>query len=217
MIPTTPAGGQQTAADLSFKPDSISNRIQSLDVLRGIAVLGALIVSIWVFGGFSSQQQNQLLLQSKGWNYRLFGAIELLFDGKMRALIALVFGAAMLLFLAKKTEAGRPTAGDIFIKRQLWLIIFGLINAVLLLWTNDILFHLGVMGILLFPFIRLSHRGLLIAAILTTLIYCGKNYWNYADDKKCTINTLSLPAWQKSFKMILLQRRKKVYRLKKIL
>ena len=68
-----------------------------------------------------------------------------------------------------------PAAADIFIKRQLWLIILGLVNAVLLLWTQDILFHLGVMGILLFPFVRLSHRGLLIAVTLTTLIYCGKN------------------------------------------
>ena len=102
MTPSTPAGEQQPAADHFLKPDSFYNRIQSLDVLRGIAVLGALIVSIWVFGGFSDQQKNSLLLQSKGWNYRLFGTIDLLFNGKMRALIALVFGAAMLIFLAKK-------------------------------------------------------------------------------------------------------------------
>ena len=117
----------------------------------------------------------------------------------MRALIALVFGAAMILFLAKKTEAGMPTAADIFIKRQLWLIILGLVNAVLLLWTQDILFHLGVMGILLFPFVRLSHRGLLIAVTLTTLIYCGKNYWNYADDKKMYRKYLTVTALEKKF------------------
>ena len=199
MIPTTPVGEQQAVADLSFKPNSFSNRIQSLDVLRGIAVLSALIVSIWAFGGFSSQQQNQLLLQSEGWNYRLFGAIELLFDGKMRALIAMVFGAAMILFLSKETEPGKERPGDVFIKRQLWLIIFGLVNAVLLLWTNDILFHLGVMGILLFPFIRLSKRSLLVAVILTTLIYCGKHYWNYTDDKKMYNKYLTLTGLAKKF------------------
>ncbi len=199
MISTTPVGEQQAAADLSINPDSFNNRIHSLDVLRGIAVLGALIVSIWVFGGFSSQQQNQLLLQSKGWNYRLFGAIELFFDGKMRALIALVFGAAMMLFLTKKREAGSTTTADVFIKRQLWLILLGLVNAVLLLWTQDILFHLGVMGILLFPFVRLSHRGLFIATILTTFIYCGKNYWNYADDKKMYTKYLAVTALEKKF------------------
>ncbi len=194
-----PVGDQQHTADLSSKPVSLPSRILSLDVLRGIAVLAALIVSIWVFGGFSDQQQKQLLLQSKGWNYRVFGAIELLFNGKMRALIALVFGAAMILFLTKQADAGRQPAGDVFIKRQLWLIVLGLVNAVLLLWTQDILFHLGVMGILLFPFIRLSHRGLLIAAILTTLIYSGKNYWNYSDDKKAYNKYITLTALEKKF------------------
>lgn len=194
-----PAGDQQHTADLS-KPILLPSRILSLDVLRGIAVLAALIVSIWVFGGFSDQQQKQLLLKSEGWNYRVFGAIELLFNGKMRALIALVFGAAMILFLTKQKEEGKEPSGDMFIKRQLWLILFGLVNAVLLLWTQDILFHLGVMGILLFPFIRLSHRGLLIAAILTTLIYSGKNYWNYADDKKAYNKYITLNALENKFK-----------------
>ena len=196
MTTTTSSAEQQQSISNSA---ARSMRIQSLDVLRGIAVLAALIVSIWVFGGFSDEQQKQLLLQSKGWNYRVFGAIELLFNGKMRALIALVFGAAMLLFLTKQKEEGKEPPGDVFIKRQLWLILFGLVNAVLLLWTQDILFHLGVMGILLFPFIRLSHRGLLIAAILTTLIYSGKNYWNYTDDKKAYNKYITLTALEKKF------------------
>ena len=197
MITNTPAGGQQH--DISFSLPILSNRIQSLDVLRGIAVLGALVVSIWVFGGFSSQQQNQLLLTSKGWNYRVFGAIELLLTGKMRALIALVFGAAMILFFSKKAQPGSPPAGDVFIKRQLWLILFGLVNALVFLWTHDVLFHLGIMGILLFPFMRLTHRGLLIAAIITTFIYCGKNYWAFADKQKTYNKYLAVTSLEKKY------------------
>ena len=108
MITLTSTGGPQH--DISFTPSNSLKRIESLDVLRGIAVTGALLVSIWIFGGFSSQQQNQLLLQSKGWNYRIFGAIELLINGKMRALIALVFGAAMILFF-KKNSTPASAAG----------------------------------------------------------------------------------------------------------
>ena len=103
------------------EPATVKMRIESLDVLRGIAVLAALFVSIWIFGGFSNQQQNQLLLQSKGWNFRVFAVVELLFDGKMRALISLVFGAAMILFLAKENAPGQlpargrvaPASGDL--------------------------------------------------------------------------------------------------------
>src|SRR5688572_11780515 len=77
-------------------------RYQVLDTLRGLALLGALFVSIWAFGGFSTTQQNELLVQSKGGNYRLWGAVELLFAGKMRALICIVFGAGMVIFLSPK-------------------------------------------------------------------------------------------------------------------
>ena len=159
-------------------------RIPSLDVLRGIAVLGALFVSIWIFGGFSTNQQNGLLLKSKGFDYRLFGTVDILFNGKMRALIAIVFGAGMLLFFAKENQKTQSRSGDLFMRRQLWLVFFGLINALVFLFSKDMLFHLGIMGILLFPFIRMSKRGLLIAAILVTFIYSGKNYWQFADDRK---------------------------------
>ena len=64
-------------------PDTSSQRIQSLDILRGIAVLAALFISIWFFGGFSANQQNGLLLQSRGGNYRLWGTVDLLLNGNI--------------------------------------------------------------------------------------------------------------------------------------
>ena len=175
---------QPVSADVSAKEFFFPPRLPSLDVLRGIAVLLGMLVSVWVFGGFSQNDQNGLLLSSKGFNYRLFGTIDILFDGKMRALIAIVFGAGILLFLSKETKEGEPGTHDLFIRRQMWLILFGIVNGLLFLWTQDVLFHLGVMGILLFPFTRLPARGLLIAATIATLIYSGKNYWSYADDRK---------------------------------
>ncbi len=178
-------------------PLSLSLRIPSLDVLRGIAVLGVLVVSIWIFGGFSTNQQNGLLLRSKGLDYRLFGTVDILFNGKMRALIAIVFGAGMLLFFAKENQKNQLRSGDLFMRRQLWLLFFGLVNALIFLWSGDMLFHLGMMGILLFPFVRMSKRGLLIAAILVTFIYSGKNYWNYADDRKAYKKYITVVAVEK--------------------
>jgi uncharacterized protein len=137
-----------------------------------------------LFGGFSTNKQNALLIESKGFDYRLYGAMNLLLEGKMRALIALVFGAGMLLFLTKDNIKGAVSNNDFFIRRQLWLIILGIINAILLLWSGDVLFHLGIMGILLFPFVRLSARGLVAASVVVLFIYSGKNYWRYDDDKK---------------------------------
>jgi uncharacterized protein len=159
-------------------------RILSLDVILGVAVLGALFTSIWIFGGFSSNDQTGLLLKSKGLNYRLFGTVDLLLNEKMKTLIAIVFGAGMIIFISQKNEKGQPGNADLFMRRQLWLIFFGLINAIVFLWTHDIVFHLGVMGVLLFPFVRFSQRSLFIASAVALLIFCAKNYWNYSDDKK---------------------------------
>lgn len=199
---------EQTAANplsdgnenLSGKSVPAANRILSLDVLRGIAVLGGLLVGIWIFGGFSRNMQSNLMVHPSGGNYRLYASIVLLFEGKMRALIALVFGAGIILLLAKQNNIAKASAYDVFIKRQMWLIAFGLINALLFLATDDILFHLGVLGILTFVFARLSPRGLFIAALLTTVIFCGKNYWRYAEDKKAYGKYLAVVVVEKKFK-----------------
>ncbi len=163
---------------------SPETRNYSLDTLRGIAILGLLIVSIWQFGGFTTNQQNFYTGGWHGGNFKLMAIVSILFEGKMAALFAMVFGAGILLFLQKKEHPVPISNADAYIRSQLWLMGFGLINAFILLWPGDILFNFGVLGILLFGFSRMSAKGLIIAAIVCTLIYCGKNYWYYSDDKK---------------------------------
>lgn len=173
-----------TGKSLPLNYHSTASRIFSIDVLRGVALLGILLISIWEFGGFSMNDQTGLQLSKKGFDYYLFSTMQVLFEGKMRGLFALIFGACILSFLTKPNQPSPSHTQELFIRRQMWLIVFGLVNAFVLLWPGDILFHYGVVGILLFPFFRFSKKALLIGAILTTLIYCGKMYWNYADDKK---------------------------------
>jgi uncharacterized protein len=176
------AAGTPTAVPVSLNDSE--NRIFTLDALRGLAILGILAISIWEFGGFSINEQTRLRMLHKGLDYSLFGHVLIFFEGKMKALFALVFGTGMMLYLTRPNQFTMPQTHEYYIRRQLWLIAFGLIAAFAILWPGDILFHLGVMGILLFPFARMSRKGLLIAAILCTVIYCGKMFWNYADDKK---------------------------------
>ncbi len=180
-----------------------NDRLFSLDVLRGIALLGILVISIWEFGGFTTNEQTFYIAGWHGGNYKL------LFEGKMRALFALVFGAGIILFLRKKEHPSPLSPSDAYIRRQLWLIVFGLFNAFILLWPGDILFQYGVVGILLFAFSRMTARGLFIAAILCTLIYCGKNFWNYTDDKKNRKKYLAITVVEKKYKADSLAREKK--------
>ncbi len=177
-----------------------ASRNFSLDMLRGIALLGILVISIWEFGGFIANQQTYYRQGTHGGNYKLMTAVSILFEGKMRALFAIAFGAGIILYLQKKDRPSDAVVGDLYIRRQVWLIVFGVFNAFILLWPGDILFHLGVMGILLFVFARLSARALLIAAIFCTLVYCAKNYWNYADDKKTYRKYIAVTKVEDKFK-----------------
>lgn len=179
----TPTDSGQETAQYPPVPAEHDQRILSLDVLRGLALLGALLISIWEFGGFSFNQQTNLITHPHGGNYRLYAFVSLMFEGKMRALIALVFGAGMVLFVYRHGQKDRTNVADLFIRRNLWLIFFGLINALVFLWTQDILFHLGVMGVLMFPFTRMSAKGAIITAMVVLCIHSAKIYWYYADDK----------------------------------
>lgn len=185
---------------LVSKTASIAHRILFLDVLRGIAVLAGLLVSIWVYGGFSKNMQFNLLLHPSGGNYRLYATIVLLLEGKMRTLIALIFGAGIVVMLHRKNSLTRESMYDLLVRRQMWLIIFGLVNALIFFATEEVLFHLGIMGLLTFVFARMSTRGLFIAALVTTLIYCGKIYWRYAEDHTAYNKYVAVVAVEKKFK-----------------
>jgi uncharacterized protein len=86
-------------------------------------------------------------------------------EGSQRAIFSMLFGAGIILFitrLEKRVQGMMPA--EYFIRRQLWLLFFGLVNAFVLLWPGDILFQYAICGIMIFVFRRTSVKGLLIAA-----------------------------------------------------
>ncbi len=198
-IPGTGTSSLEGADDLPATGYSPTNNLFSLDVIRGIALLGLLVVAIWEFGGFTPNEQIFYQRGPHGGNYALLTTISALFEGKMLALFALVFGAGIVLFLTKQQPVpmGAP---DAFIRRQLWLLLFGLTIAFLLLWPSDILYPFAVVGILLFGFWRFSARGLLIISFVFLLIFFGKQFWNYQDDKKDYKKYLAVTAVEKRIK-----------------
>lgn len=167
----------------NYQPVAQTERIQTIDILRGVALLGILLMNIQEFG-LTEASLHQLVRGPHGGNYWLQTIIHALFEHKMRALFSMLFGAGIILFLAKHRAGAGMATPELFIRRQMWLIVFGLVNALILLWSGDILFHYGIVGILLFPFNRLPARTLLVCAVVVGLIYSGKNYWNFAEQKQ---------------------------------
>jgi uncharacterized protein len=81
----------------------------------------------------------------QGWN--------LYIEGTMRALFSLLFGVGMFVLTDRlEKQGGSIEVANIYFRRTLWLILFGLLHAYLLLWYSEILFDYGLMGLLLFLF-----------------------------------------------------------------
>lgn len=136
-----------------------------LDVTRGIAVLGILLMNIIGFGLPDAYDDPTNWGGHTGANLVAWRITSLFFEGTMRGLFTVLFGAGALLFLerhAARDSTLRPA--DLYFRRTLLLILFGLVNGYLLLWDGDILFYYGVVGLFLFVFRKLAARTLLVIA-----------------------------------------------------
>jgi uncharacterized protein len=150
-------------------PVGQQERIIILDSLRGIAILGILLMNIPGFALPAPAHNGDLtILNELGTlNEKVWYFIEMTFAGTQRALFSILFGAGMILFISgkeKKVEGLMPA--EYYFRRQLWLLVFGLFNAFVLLWFWDILFLYAICGMIIFAFRRLSPKALIIAAVV---------------------------------------------------
>lgn len=149
------------------------SRIQSLDVLRGFALLGILLMNIIGFGLVNAAYLNPSLGIETSVDLAFWAAAEVLAEGAMRAIFTLLFGAGILLFLEKDDN---PDRTGLYFKRMLCLLIFGLFDAYILLWTGDILVTYALAGCILYFVRRSSGRSLLISAGVLTLLLSLYNW-----------------------------------------
>jgi uncharacterized protein len=158
-----------------FGPVAGGERISTLDTLRGFALLGILLMNIVGFGlPFAAYFNPTIAGGIAGWNLAAWAAQAILFDGKMRAMCSMLFGAGVLLLIARgeKRGAGIATA-DIYYRRTLWLLLFGVAHAYLL-WWGDILYPYALCALALFPFRVVRPKRLLIAVgVLIALMTAG--------------------------------------------
>lgn len=157
-----------------FAPDQ---RLLSLDLIRGIAVLGILAINIAGFAGPSIGTISPALTAHDSLADRAaFTFGFLFFEGKMRTLFTILFGAGMVLFWERMEAAGRD--GDVLqLRRLIWLMAIGALHYVLL-WWGDILFVYALCGIGALLLRPLADRWLLIIALL---LYYLWHLWGLFD------------------------------------
>ncbi|MGZ3952745.1 MAG: DUF418 domain-containing protein [Flavisolibacter sp.] len=140
-----------------------NERIKLIDSIRGLALLGILLMNIMAqsqsFVFYDKMDPRQSMT---GLNFFAWGGEMMFFEGTMRGLFSILFGAGTVLLLTRliKSKSGLEPA-DIFYRRLLWLLVFGLLNAFVFLWPGDILYPYALCGLLLFPFRNLSPKNLL--------------------------------------------------------
>ena len=147
-------------------PVAATERLESLDVLRGFALLGILAMNIRAMAApFSAYMNPHSLFDYEGMSRAAYVLTSVVFDLKMMGLFSMLFGAGALLYAAKPTESGRPPRG-LWFRRMFWLLVIGLVHAYLI-WDGDILVPYALCGILLLWWVRnLSARTLASLAII---------------------------------------------------
>lgn len=145
------------------------DRINSLDVLRGFAVLGILVMNIQTFAMPSAAYLNPTVWGSlSGVDGVVWYLSHLLTDQKMMALFSMLFGAGIVLFTDRATAQGQ-SASAYHYRRNFWLLLFGAAHAYLM-WYGDVLFLYAICAFALYPLRNWRPRRLIILGLIFLLI-----------------------------------------------
>ncbi len=168
----------------SIGPTLPSERILSLDVLRGFALFGILVVNIQCFAMIFATIMNPTSFSDlTGLNYWVAMLTYSLVSMKFMTLFSLLFGAGILLMTRNIENRGSKSTGKHY-RRMMWLILIGLLHAYVL-WYGDILVNYGCCGLLVFLFRKMSAKklliigfiGLCISSLIAVVLDWSVQYW----------------------------------------
>src|SRR5947199_2021987 len=145
------------------------DRIATLDIIRGVAVMGIFGVNVIAF---AMPEQAYFIPSVYGLrspaDLALWFATFILIDGKMRGLFSLLFGASMLLVIERAEAAGRSPA-DIHYSRMFWLLVLGCVHYYLI-WYGDILTLYAATGMGAYVFRKRPVRVLVACGLVFLLL-----------------------------------------------
>jgi len=178
-----------------------SERIATLDIVRGVAVMGILAMNIVAFAMPGAAYLNPMAYGTEGpadlasWVFSF-----ILIDGKMRGLFSFLFGASLLL-VVERAEASGQSPARIHYSRMAWLLVFGLIHFYLI-WWGDILSLYAPVGMIAFLFRRFSARhmlhigiGLIVVQFLLFIGFSLSLFQQAAEAARPGASAATLAAW----------------------
>jgi uncharacterized protein len=152
------------ASTPTVAPLQQAERIQIVDILRGFALFGILLVNMAIF----SQPFQAILFpadpEMPWYDWAATWLIHFLGEGKFYALFSLLFGLGMILLMERIEARGRKFA-PFYARRLLALLLIGFVHA-FLIWPGDILIFYALLGFPLLLFRKAKPRTLLIWAVI---------------------------------------------------
>jgi uncharacterized protein len=164
----------QVEAGMRSPPREASRtRLDVLDVIRGFAILGIFLINIPLmspmemdFGTAANPSGLDAVAQT---------FVDLYFEGTQRGILQMLFGAGMILLTTKAMSLDGPVStADTYLRRNMWLVLFGLLHVFVVRWGYDILHIYGLAAVFLFTFRKLPASAALAVGLgLTVLMQFG--------------------------------------------
>ncbi|QQS51715.1 MAG: DUF418 domain-containing protein [Bacteroidota bacterium] len=176
-----------------------NDRIQSLDLLRGIAVLGILIMNIQSFAMISAAYSNPFAFgELSGIHKVVWWFNQLVASEKFINIFSMLFGAGVILLYERKKQQGAHP-WKVQLRRNFWLFFFGLTHAYLI-WYGDILVTYSLCGVFVFLFRDFSSKKLfwIAGAFFLVPVLLALQQYSEVRDWTSSVVHANLMAWQPS-------------------
>lgn len=145
------------------RPIANNERLNNIDVIRGVALLGILLMNIQAFSMIFAAYSNPTSFGDlTGSNFTVYYLSHIFADQKFMSIFSILFGVGIVL-MADNIERKGGNPGKVHYKRMFILAIFGLMHAYLL-WFGDILFPYAIAGMIAYTARKKSVKFLLITA-----------------------------------------------------
>ncbi len=178
-------------------------RVHAIYVLRGVALLGILVMNVQLFAMPHAAYSNPTAYGDlEGANLYVWLAGRMFADQKFMTIFSMLFGAGIVLMAGRAESSG--DARRVHYRRMRWLLVIGLLHAHLL-WPGDILFLYAVCGMLVYPLHRqppgrlltLGAALLAVASVYSVGTGLSLPYW--PEEARAA---LTADVWQPTPKMI---------------
>lgn len=155
--------GHPATAELPGSAEPVSRRIDSIDAVRGLALLGIFLVNIQSFGEpFGAFIQSKPSEGMPLGEQAAFYFVKTFCESKFYPLFSLLFGAGLIMQRGR-AEARGAAFGWIGFRRLLALLVVGFLHATLF-WYGDVLFVYAIAGVIVLAMSMLPARPLAITA-----------------------------------------------------